>query len=214
MIHSEERIMVWGGYNHFFPPPRLSSQLMRLRTRSKNLFFLSGLFLMYWIDSAVCLVRPLWSLIPRWWWLAGWSLCKCSGYGCSCGSSEGLPVPGPFHLGRWTWGHSKVIIVPTLLLTSVFPPDGVALWKAMCFVGMEGYPHPLAPSSLLSRWEMCVQDWTSSSIPQERLFQEKSAKLQRLFLLKASSVTKIDKVPVSFSLFTLMMLPKTCGILS
>lgn len=56
MIHSEERIMVWGGYNHSPPSPGLSSQLMRLRTRSKNLFFLSGFFLMYQIYSVVCLV--------------------------------------------------------------------------------------------------------------------------------------------------------------
>lgn len=72
MIHSEERIMVWGGYNHFSPPPRLSSQLMRLRTRSKNLFFLSGLFLMYSIYSVVCLVLPLWRLIPKYLVVVGW----------------------------------------------------------------------------------------------------------------------------------------------
>lgn len=122
MIHSEERIMVWGGYNNFFPPPRLSSQLMRLRTHSKNLFFPSGLFLMYSIYSVVCLVLPLWSLIPNYLEVVGWlepvwalrvwmQLREQWGTGC----------PGPFPLGKvdlGTWqGHCCPHLIADLSLT-------------------------------------------------------------------------------------------------
>lgn len=183
MIHSEERIMVWGGYNHSPPSPGLSSQLMRLRTRSKNLFFLSGFFLMYQIYSVVCLVLlyGVW-LLNIWCWLAGWSLCKCSGYGCSCGSSEGWAIPVPFHLGRWTWGHQGhhcPHLTADLNLTTrwggsmgscVLHGDGGASFSSDSFFppiwirnGWPGLNQCLHPSGKAIPREMCKAPGASSS---------------------------------------------------
>lgn len=99
---------------------------------------------MYSIYSVVCLVLPLRSLIPK------------SLVAGACVNAQGAVVGAVrdwLSLSLPTWGHSKVIIVPTSL-TSIFLPDGVALWEGVCFMGRWGIliPWLLLPSCLDGKW--------------------------------------------------------------
>lgn len=171
---------------------------MRLRTRSKNLFFPSGLFLMCSIYSVVCLALPLWSLMPKCLAAVGrWSPRRRSARWCSQGRSgrRGPLPPRPGGLGDVAEPprHHACGLEPCCWRGSAFRG------KPLAFGGWQGVLAPLRlrlsclGGKRLPRGDRCLGG-------REGALLGRRAELTGLFLLKALPVTNSSDVCVWFSL--------------